>query len=143
MSPTRIWLILLCAGLGGCQASANPIAQSSCSFEQLWDTAIAALEGGRLHSANKATGRVETTWLEVESATRAGLMQRDVNKERVKYLITVVSQQEGATARVQQVRESWTPMGVRMRQWRAIPSNQSEEAALATQISNRLREKGC
>jgi hypothetical protein len=143
LSVSRTWLIFMWIGLAGCQTPASLIAQSSCSFDQVWDTAIASLEGTRLQSADKARGRVETAWLEVESATRAGIFQRDVNKERVKYLITVTPQQGGATATVQQLREAWSPMGARMRQWRAIPANQSEEADLTAKISSRLSEKGC
>ncbi len=130
MRLTRIWLILMWIGLAGCQTPAGPIAQSSCSFDEVWDTAIASLEGARLQSADKPNGRIETAWLEVETATRAGALQRDVNKERVQYIITVTPQRGGATATVQQLREAWSPMGVRMRQWRAIPADQSEEAAL-------------
>ena len=137
-----VWFYVVC-GLAGCLSSSPPNARSSCSFEQVWDTAIASLEGSHLESADKANGRVETAWLEVPSQNRAGIMGRDVNKERVKYIVEVQRATAATAATVQQRREEWTAMGVRMRQWRAIPSNQSEEAALVTQISNRLREKGC
>jgi hypothetical protein len=143
--PFFIYLVVFCVacGLAGCLSSSPPSARSSCNFEQVWDTAIASLEGSQLESADKANGRVETTWLDVPSQSRGGIMERDVNKERIKYIVEVQSDGTGATARVQQRREGWTPMGVRMRQWRAIPANSSEEMTLANEIARRLKDKGC
>ena len=139
-----IALLFAILGLPGCQSTASlPTASSTCSFEQVWDTAIAALEGGRLESGDKAHGRIETAWLEVPGTSRAGLFERDVNKERMKYIVDVKRNASGAKATVQQLREEWTPMGVRMRQWRAAAADPSEEAALAGEISRRLRDKGC
>ena len=139
-----IRVALLILGLPGCQSAESlPTAFSRCSFEQVWDTAIASLEGGTLESADKASGRVETAWLEDPSNSRAGLLERDINKERVKYVVEVRRDAPDAKATVRQLREAWTPMGVRMRQWRSVAANPSEEAALATEISRRLKEKGC
>jgi hypothetical protein len=133
-----------CGLLVACQsASALPIARSPCDFDQVWDTAIASVEGAKLESADKAHASLETAWLEVPSKSRAGLLERDVNKERVKYRVQLTPMGSGAQAIVQQLREEWTPMGVRMRQWRAIPPDTSEEMALANEISRRLKEKGC
>jgi hypothetical protein len=140
-----ISLIVFCVvcGLAGCLSLSPPSARTSCSFEQVWDTAIASLEGGRLESADKANGRIETAWLEVPSQSQAGIMERDVNKERVKYIVEVQRDAAATAATVQQRREQWTPMGVRMRQWWAIPANSSEEMTLANEIARRLKEKGC
>jgi hypothetical protein len=143
--PFFIYLVVFCVacGLAGCLSSSPPSARSSCSFEQVWDTAIASLEGSQLESANKANGRIETAWLEVPSQSHAGILERDVNKERVKYLVAVQRDAAATTATVQQRREQWTPMGVRMRQWQAIPPDSSEEMALGNKIARRLKEKGC
>ena len=140
-----IYMVVFCVvcGLAGCVSSSPPSARSSCSFEQVWDTAIASLEGSRLESADKANGRIETAWLEVPSQSLAGIMERDVNKERVKYIVEVHPDAAATAATVQQRREQWTPMGVRMREWQAIPANSSEEMTLANEIARRLKEKGC
>lgn len=116
---------------------------SACSFEQVWDTSIVALADIQLQTANKTTGVLETTWVEVEPSTRAGAFQRDVNKERAKYVVEVTRDGTGAAATVTQLREEFSPMGVRSRQWRAMSPNASEEAAMVSQISRRLKEKGC
>lgn len=136
--------VLACLLLSGCLSLAGrPAASSSCSFDQVWDTAIVSLEGVRLESADKVKGALETAWVEVEATTRAGAFQRDVNKERFKYLVEVNREGAGARVTVWQRREEWTPMGVRMRQWRAMPANTSEEKAVAAEITRRLKEKGC
>jgi len=141
--PALIVVSLLCLVPGCLTLADKPITSSGCSFDQVWDTAIAALEGGRLESVDKPKGVVESAWMEVESSSKAGVMQRDVNKERVKYIVDVKGDSHGTTAVVSQLREEWTPMGVRMRQWRSIPGNPAEESALAGEISRRLKEKGC
>ena len=141
--PALIVVSLLCLVPGCLTLADKPITSSGCSFDQVWDTAIAALEGGRLESVDKPKGVVESAWMEVESSSKAGVMQRDVNKERVKYIVDVKGDSHGTTAVVSQLREEWTPMGVRMRQWRSIPGNPAEESALAGEIFRRLKEKGC
>jgi len=138
LSSSFLLLLLGCSTVGN-----QPIIVSSCPFEQVWDSAIAALDGLRLESADKSKELVETDWTEVPASSRAGLFQREVNKERFKYIIQVKREDAGATASVQQIREQWTPMGVRMRQWRPMPSDVSEEAKLSNEISRRLKEKGC
>ena len=140
----RIALASATLGLASCQiAGSVPTASSACSFDQVWDTAIASLDGAKLASADKTMGRVETAWLEVVSKSRAGLLERDINKERIKYIVEVQPEGAGATARVQQLREEWSPMGVQMRQWRAISADGAEETALSNEISRRLKAKGC
>ncbi len=140
----RVTFLFAILWLAGCQSAGSlPTTFSHCSFEQVWDTAIASLEVGTLASADKASGRVETAWLEVPSSSRAGVLGRDLNKERVKYVVEVSRDAPDARATVRQLREEWTPMGVRMRQWRSMATNPFEEAALATEISRRLKEKGC
>jgi hypothetical protein len=141
MRLLRIPLLLMVAT--ACSTVGGQLVTSSCSFEQVWDTSIAALEGLRLESADKAKGVVETAWTEVAASSRAGIFQRDVNKERFKYIITLNPQSAGVGASVRQLREQWSPMGARMRKWRVMQEKPSEEAALATEISRRLKEKGC
>src|SRR2546426_7182286 len=100
--------------LAGCASlEGKPTATSPCAFEQVWDTSIVALEGIRLQKADKDSGVLETNWVEVGSATRAGVMQRDVNKERVRYVVEVKREGPGVAATVLQLREAWSPMGDR------------------------------
>jgi hypothetical protein len=130
--------------LSGCATlEGKPTARSPCPFEQVWDTSIVALAEIRLQTADKAAGVLETNWVAVGSSTQAGVMQRDVNKERVKYVVEVKRERTGASATVLQLRETWSPMGVRMRQWRPVPGNPKDEEAVAAEITRRLKAKGC
>ena len=81
--------------------------------------------------------------MEVEASTQAGILQRDVNRERLKYVVEVRPDGRGTAAIVAQLREEWSPMGALSRQWRAIPGHDAEEAAMASAIARRLKEKGC
>jgi len=140
----RLIAVLTCLVLAGCTTlEGKPTARSPCPFEQVWDTSTNALEGVRLLTADKAAGVLETNWVEVESATQAGILQRDVNRERVRYVVEVKREGTGAAAMVLQLREAWSPMGVMMNRWRAVPGNPTEEAAMAAEITRRLKEKGC
>jgi hypothetical protein len=139
--PLAVFTCLLlsgCATLGG-----KATASSSCPFEQVWDTAIAALSDFHLSAADKAAGVLETQWVEVRASTQAGIIQREVNRERMKYVVEVKQEGTGAVATVLQRREEWSPLGVRSRQWRGIPSHDSEEEAVAAEMTRRLKEKGC
>lgn len=125
----------------------KPAASSACSFDQVWDTSVVALGDllgdSQIQSVNKTAGVLETQWKEIEASTQAGPLQRDVNKERLKYVVEVKRDAAGTVATVLQLREEWSPMGVRSRQWRAIPGNSSEESAVAGEIGRRLKAKGC
>ena len=130
--------------LSGCMTLAGkPTAFSSCSFEQVWDTSISAFGDFQVQSVDKTAGALETQWVEVAASTQAGALQREVNKERVRYVVEVKPEGRGAVATVLQLREEWSPMGVRSRQWRGMPGNTTEEQAVTAEIAKRLKEKGC
>ncbi len=136
--------ILACLFASGCMTPAGkPIASSSCSFEQVWDATTTALGDFQLETMDKTAGVLETKWMEVEASTRAGALQREVNKERLRYVVEVKPDGRGTVATALQLREGWSPMGVQSRQWRAIPGHEAEEAAVASEITRRLKEKGC
>lgn len=136
--------VLGCLLLSGCMTLAGkPAAVSSCSFDQVWDTSILTIADVQFETINKAAGVLETQWVEVEGSRQAGFFQRDVNKERFKYVVEVKQDGAGAVATVLQLREEWSPMGVRMRQWRGMPGNPQEESAVVAGIAKRLKEKGC
>jgi hypothetical protein len=144
VTSSRLLSMTTCLLLAGCATLAGkPTAFSSCSFEQVWDASVAALSDFPLQTIDKATGALETNWIEVDASTQAGALQRDVNRERVKYAVVVKPDGRGAAAIVAQLREEWSPMGVLSRQWRAVPSHDAEEAAMASAIARRLKEKGC
>src|SRR2546429_6385411 len=131
----RSLAVFTCLLLSGCATlEGKPTATSPCPFEQVWETAIVALEGVRLQAADKAAGVVETNWVEVEASTQAGMMQRDVTKERARYVVEGKREGTGGAATVLQLREAWSPKGVKMNQWRAAPGNPRGEAGGGARI---------
>ena len=144
MTPGRPFAVVTCLLLSGCLTPAGaPSASSACPFEQVWDAASTALGDFQIETSDQAAGTLETAWMEVEATTQAGALQRNVNRERLKYVVEVKPDGRGAVATVVQLREEWSPMGVRSRQWRAVPGSQPEEEALASTIARRLKDKGC
>ena len=116
---------------------------SSCPVEQVWEASFAALRDFPLETSDKATAVLETKWMEVSASTQAGALERDVNRERMKYVVEVKPDGRGAVAMVLQLREEWSPMGARSSRWQAIPGDSSEEETVASLITRRLKDKGC
>ena len=141
----RMSLLILTAGVyAGCIGFlGSPKVTTHCPFDQAWSVVLASLEEFDLDHVNDAKGVIETSWLTVQATTKAGLLQRDVNKERVRFIVDVEPQAQGASVAVQQFRETWSPMGVRYREWRRVPPHQDEEARLAERIEKRLKDRGC
>jgi len=140
----NLGIVPLLLVLSGCMTlTERPSALSSCPLEQVWDTSIAALSDFPIQRLDKTAGILETNWVEVAASTQAGIIQRAVNKERLKYVVEVKPDGRGTVATVLQIREEWSPMGVRMLQWSGIPGNSREESAVAAEITRRLKEKGC
>src|SRR2546428_14151992 len=126
----RLLAVFTCLLLAGCATlEGKPTATSPCPFEQVWDTSIVALSDVRLQKADKAAGVLETNWAEVGSATQAGVMQRDINKKRVRYGGGGKREGPGAAATGLQLREAWSAMGVMIEPWAALPRDPTEGEA--------------
>ncbi len=127
-----------CAGLFGA-----PKVTTSCSFDQAWSIALASLEEFEIRRIDQDKGTIETDWVVVQAMTKAGVLRRDVNKERVRFVLDVIPENGGASVAVHQLREQWSPMGVRYREWRRIPPLEDEQARLARRIHQRLKARKC
>ncbi len=127
-----------CAGLFGA-----PVVRTPCSFDQTWSVALASLDEFEIRRLDQNKGAIETDWVVVQATTRAGLLQRDVNMERVRFVLDISSENGGASVAVHQLREQWSPMGARYRAWQRIPPLNEEEALLAERIHKRLRSRRC
>ncbi len=134
-----MWVLLTgCAGLfNGLKV------RTSCSFDQAWSVALASLKEFEIRRIDQQKGMIETDWVVVRAMTKAGAFQRDVNKERVRFILDVVPEHGGASVAVHQLREQWSPMGVRYREWRRLPPLEDEEARLARRIHQRLKSRKC
>lgn len=116
---------------------------TTCSFEQAWSVALASVNEFPLDKADDIRGTIETSWRTTQASSKAGVMQRDINRERVRFVIDVKSHGQGASVAVRQLREAWSPMGARSRDWHRVPPHQGEEARLAKRVGEKLKDKGC
>ena len=141
-------LLIVCslsfAMLGCAGWSSAPKVATSCTFDRAWSVALASVDEFELRHIDKADGIIETEWILFASKQTAGIFQRDQNKERVKFFLTLSRKPEGTQIEALQMREFFSPMGVQSQsRWRRIPPNKEEEQRLANRISNQLRAKGC
>ncbi len=132
------WLLAGCAGLFGA-----PMVRTPCSFDQTWSVALASLGEFEIRGLDQKKGAIETDWVVVQATTRAGLLQRDMNKERVRFILDVSSENSGASVAVHHLREQWSPMGAQYREWRRVPPITEEEELLAQRIRQRLKSRKC
>ncbi len=132
------WLLAGCTGLFGA-----PLVRTPCSFDQTWSVALASLNEFEIRRVDRRKGTIETDWVVVQAMTKAGLLQRDVNRERVRFLLQVTQENEGASVAVHQLREQWSPMGAQYREWRRVPPITEEEELLAQRIRQRLKSRTC
>jgi hypothetical protein len=136
-------LLLLNAGCAGLYSA--PSIATVCSPEQTWDVALASVNEFELRRVNKDKRIIETEWVADTPVNkgRSGIFQRDLNKERARFVLTIKPDEKGSLVTVQQVREFWSPQGVQMRYWRQIPPNEEQEHQLATRLTNRLLREAC
>src|SRR5438132_14426824 len=87
--------------LAGCMTlPEKPTASSTCSFDQVWELSTAALADFQFETLDQTSGVIETNWVEVEASRQAGALQRDVNKERVRYIVEIKPDGNGIAANV-------------------------------------------
>ncbi len=141
----RVSLLILIAGVcAGCIGFLGPPKVAThCPFDQAWSVALASLDEFDLERVDESKGTIETSWLTVQATTKAGVLERDVNKERVRFIVDVETQGQGASVAVQQFRETWSPMGSRYREWFRISPHRDEETRLAKRIEKRLQDREC
>jgi len=132
------FMLVGCAGLFGA-----PVVRTSCTFDEAWSVALASLNEFEIRRVDRRKGTIETDWVVVQAMTKAGLLQRDVNRERVRFLLQVTQENEGASVAVHQSREQWSPMGAQYREWRRVPPITEEEELLAQRIRQRLKSRKC
>ena len=136
-------LMLLNAGCAGLYSA--PSIATTCSPEQTWHVALGSVNEFELRRVNKDKWIIETGWVADTPINkgRSGIFQRDLNKERARFIITIKPDEKGSLVTVKRIREFWSPQGVQMRSWRQIPPNEEQEHQLATRLTNRLLRKTC
>ena len=140
--------LIICTTLSlmtfGCVSFRNtPEVSTSCSFDEAWSETLASVDEFELRRIDKSSGVIETDWIGLKSQRKAGAVQRDVNEERARFVISIKPILDTHTVSIIQDREFWSPLGRQSRNWRRISPNEEEEQRLATRIQKRLQAKGC
>ncbi len=128
----------------GCVSwSDAPSVATTCSPEQTWTVALASLQEFELRRIDKESRVIETDWIAVQSNRLSGLIGRDINEERARFVLTIQPHQGQSTVTIKQIREFWSPQGVQSRSWRQIPGNEEQERQLASRIHGQLKRAQC
>ncbi|WP_447970620.1 hypothetical protein [Nitrospira sp. M1] len=129
----------------GCVGWSNaPSVATHCSPEQTWSVALASLQEFELRKIDQEHRIIETDWVAVQSSRLSGMMNRNINEERARFVLEIEPDEGGhSTVRVKQIREFWSPQGVQSRSWRQIPANEEQERQLAARIQAKLKRVSC
>ncbi len=138
-----IFSILSLMNFGCVSLMDTPKVSTTCSFDEAWSETLASVDEFELRQIDKTSGIIETDWIGLKSKRKAGALQRDVNEERARFVITIQPAQGTHIVTILQNREFWSPMGNQYRNWRRISANKEEEQRLAARIQKRLHAKGC
>ncbi len=130
--------------LTGCASwSSAPRVATNCSPETTWSITLASLQEFELRRIDKESRVIETDWIAVRPSRLSGLMDRDINEERARFVLTIQPEQGRSSVSVKQIREFWSPQGVQSRSWRQIPPNEQQERQLAARIQKQLKREPC
>jgi len=136
------FLLFLTSGCVGWTSA--PSVETNCSLEQTWSVALASLQEFELRSIDQKTRVIETEWIKVQTSRLSGLMNRNLNEERARFVLTIEPENTGqSVVTVKQIREFWSPQGVQSRSWRQIPANEDQERQLAARIQVKLKRAPC
>ena len=129
-----------CAAISG----APYIVKAGCSYDQAWAVALASMDEFVLTQEDKDKGAIETEWTSLASTRKIGVLQREGNRERARFVVNVDASMQPVRISVRQAREFYSPMGARSQaMWKRIPPNTEEERRLVQRITNNLLSEGC
>ncbi len=130
-----------CAAISG----APHTVKAGCSYDQAWAGALASMDEFVLTQEDKDKGVIETEWATFASQRSIGVFQRQGNKERARFFVSVDTARQPVRISVRQAREFFSPVGARSQgiAWKRIPPNAEEEQRLVQRITHQLLSEGC
>jgi hypothetical protein len=123
-----------------------------CPYDTVWDAASDTMKSFPLRNQNKASGLIETGWMEMGGEERGyGLFRRTStgfgNRERVRMVLTVKKTEKNVTeVAVIENRERWHLKGgvtSQATRWWPIEPSEEDMSAVMTQIHTKLKDQGC
>ena len=144
MNRTVFIVFSFLVSLAGCASWFHaPSVATTCSAEKTWSIALASLQEFELRRIDEVNKIIETDWIAVRPHRLSGLMNRDINEERARFVLSILSNEGQSKISVRQIREFWSPQGVQSRVWRQIPGNEEQERQLAARIQGKLKRAQC
>jgi hypothetical protein len=120
-----------------------------CSYDVVWDAALASMKDRSIQVQDKDKGLIETGWIEMEGAERSyGVFEREGfgNRERARMTVAVKRLNDVTSVSVLESRQRWHLKGGVTQQanrWWPIDPSDEAEAAVVNRLNNKLKEKGC
>lgn len=139
-------LFLVVSNVGCTAVSGAPhIVKAACSYDQAWAVVLASMNEFVLTQEDKGKGAIETEWTSFASDRTVGVLQRQGNRERARFLVNVDAARQPVMISVRQAREFFSPVGARSQgiAWKRVPPNAEEERRLIQRITNQLLSEGC
>jgi hypothetical protein len=120
-----------------------------CSYDVVWDAALASVKDRPMQAQDKDRGLIETGWIEMEGAERSyGVFEREGfgNRERARMTVAVKRLNDVTSVSVLESRQRWHLKGGVSQQatkWWPIDPSEEAEAAVVNRLNKKLKEKGC
>ncbi len=120
-----------------------------CSYDVVWDAALASVKDRPIQVQDKDKGLIETGWIEMEGTERGyGAFGREAfdNRERARMTVAVKRLNDVTSVSVLENRQRWHLKGGISQQatkWWPIDPSEEAEATVVNRLNNKLKEKGC
>lgn len=118
-----------------------------CSYNQVWDAALATVNDRPVTVKDKDKGLIETDWLEVPAPGRKyGVLRREIAdaRDRSRLVLNVTRVDSTTKLVVTETRESWKFRGgSRLFGWQPAEPSEEEMEALMRRFTTKLKEQGC
>ena len=145
--PDLIVLLLLIQGCASLSGSRDQY--FVCSYDTVWDTTLETMKGYSINSHNKASGTIETSWVEMEGKERTfGIFGREGfgNRERARMTVKVKQLNDVSSVSVLETRQRWHARGgatSHATKWWPVGPSQESIDDVTQKLNTRLKEKGC
>ena len=120
-----------------------------CSYDVVWDAALASVKDRPVQVQDKDKGLIETDWIEMEGTERSyGAFGREAfgNRERARMTVAVKRLNDVTSVSILENRQRWhLKGGISQESTKRWPIDPSEEAetTVVNRLNRKLKEKGC
>ena len=120
-----------------------------CSYDVVWDAALASVKDRSIQVQDRDKGLIETGWIEMEGTERGyGAFDREGfgNRERARMTVAVRGLNDVTSVSVLENRQRWHLKGGATQQstkWWPIDPSEEAEATVVNRLNHKLKEKGC